>query len=160
MMHKLAFPRLAALALVASILPACATAPAAAVASPAERQAAEQVVDAFHRALREGNREAALALLEDDVLILEGGGAERSKAEYAEHHLESDSAFSREVPAQMTRRTAGVTGDLAWVASEGRTTGAFRGRPIDRVTAETMVLRRGPQGWRIVHIHWSSANPR
>ena len=160
MMTKVGMPRLAALALAAAMVPACATAPVSAVASPADHQAVEQVVDSFHRALREGSREAALALLDDDVLILEGGGAERSKAEYAEHHLESDSAFSREVPAQMTRRTAGVTGELAWVASEGRTTGTFRGRPIDRVTAETMVLRRRPQGWRIVHIHWSSANPR
>ena len=138
--------------------PTAATTQAATL--PAAARPAAAVVDSFHAALRSGNRDAALTLLADDVLILEGGGAERSKAEYAEHHLESDSAFSREVPSQMSRRTAGVAGNMVWIASEGRTTGSFRGRAIDRVTAETMVLRRTKQGWRIAHIHWSSANPR
>src|SRR3546814_15767141 len=44
---------------------------------------ATAVVDAFHAALDHGNEVDALALLADDVLIFESGGAERSKAEYA-----------------------------------------------------------------------------
>ena len=49
-----------------------------------------------------------------------------------------------------------MAGDLATVISEGETTGTFKGKPIDSVTLETMTLRRGPDGWRIVHVHWSS----
>jgi hypothetical protein len=33
---------------------------------------------------------------------------------------------------------------------------AFNGRPVDRLTVETMLLRRHADGWRIQHIHWSS----
>ncbi len=122
----------------------------------AEAVAAASVVDAFHAALEHGDTDAALALLADDVLIFEGGGAERSKAEYAQHHLAADAAFSAAVPNTRSRRSARASADSAWVASEGRTTGQFNGRPIDSLSAETMVLRREADGWRIAHIHWSS----
>ncbi len=122
----------------------------------AEAITAARVVDAFHTALEQGDTEAALTFLADDVLIFEGGGAERSKAEYAEHHLAADAAFSAAVPSVMSRRTARAGADSAWVASESRTTGEFNGRPIDSLSAETMVLRHEADGWRITHIHWSS----
>ena len=49
---------------------------------------------------------------------------------------------------------------MAWIASEGRTTGTYKGKALDLVTTETMVLRRSGHGWKIVHIHWSSAVKR
>lgn len=122
----------------------------------AETTAAAEVVDAFHAALEHGETDAALALLADDVVIFEGGGAERSKAEYAEHHLAADAAFSAAVPTIQSRRIARAGADSAWVASESRTTGTFNGRPTDSLSVETMVLRREADGWRISHIHWSS----
>ena len=127
--------------------------------SPAARTAAA-TVDAFHAALHRGDTHAAAALLADDALIFEEGGAERSKAEYAAQHLQADAEFSRETTSTVTRRSARSNGELAWIASEGRTTGQYRGRTLDRVTVETMVLRRSGRGWKIVHIHWSSAAPR
>jgi hypothetical protein len=45
---------------------------------------------------------------------------------------------------------------VAWVSTEGRTTGSFKGKAIDLLTTETMILRRMAGDWRIVHIHWSS----
>ncbi len=122
----------------------------------AQAAAAASVVDAFHAALEHGDTHAALVLLADDVLIFEGGGAERSKAEYAEHHLAADAAFSAAVPSVRSRRIARAGADSAWVASESRTTGEFNGRPIDSLSVETMVLRHEADGWRITHIHWSS----
>ncbi|MGK2254814.1 MAG: ketosteroid isomerase-like protein [Brevundimonas sp.] len=144
-----------------SVGPAFAHAPGqTAVASvngvQAEAAAAAQVVDAFHAALEHGEADAALALLADDVLIFESGGAERSKAEYAQHHLAADAAFSAAVPSIRSRRLARASADSAWVATESRTTGSFNGRPINSLSVETMVLRREADGWRISHIHWSS----
>ena len=127
------------------------TALAQAIRPPAE------VVDAFHAALRRGDTTVAARLLAEDALIYEEGGAERTKAEYAAHHLPADAEFTKAVGSNVTRRTGFSDGKLAWVASEGRTTGTFKGRAMDRVTTETMVLRHGPRGWRIVHVHWSSA---
>lgn len=136
--------------------PATKQTPAATPLSPAAADAA-RTVDAFQAALAKGDGSAALALLADDVLILEGGGAERSKAEYASHHLAADMAFTKAVPGRTTRRSGAAVGDVAWIASEGRTTGRYKDKPVDRVTAETIVLRRSGSGWLITHIHWSSA---
>lgn len=124
--------------------------------SPSARGAAS-TVDSFHAALRRGDTRSASAMLASDVLIFEGGGVERTKAEYEAHHLAADAAFTQAVPSVLTRRAGHAIGPMAWIASEGRTTGTYKGKPIDRVTAETMVLRRIGRGWKIVHIHWSSA---
>ena len=129
--------------------------PVGAVA-PSARPAAA-VVDAFHAALRRGDTKASLSHLADNALIYEAGAVERGRQEYASHHLGADSAFAQAVPGTVTRRAGEAVGNLAWIASEGRTTGTFKDKAIDRVTTETMVLRRQGSSWKIVHIHWSSA---
>ncbi len=125
-------------------------------APPLRMAGAAEAVDAFQAALRAGDRDAALAVLAEDAIIFEAGGAERSRAEYASHHLEADAAFAAATEATVTRRSGEASGDGAWITSEGRTTGTFNGRPVDRLTVETMLLRRDADGWRIQHIHWSS----
>lgn len=153
----------AIVALLALAPPAAAWNPPAPTISdealPSSARAAAATVDEFHAALDRGDTEAALAMLADDALIFEQGGAERSRAEYAAHHLSADAAFSQAVPAVRTRRAGHAAASLAWIATEGRTTGTFHGRPVDRVTTETMILRRVRGNWKIVHIHWSSAAP-
>ena len=125
----------------------------------AEAADAATAVDAFHAALKAGDTAAALTFLAPDVMIFEEGGAERSREEYASHHLGSDAAFAAASEATVARRSGWADGDVAWVTSEGRTTGRFNGRTVDRLTTETMVLKRHAEGWRIHHIHWSSRAP-
>jgi ketosteroid isomerase-like protein len=131
---------------------------AAAASSEAPEAPADaaKVVDAFHVALRRGDTAAAADFLTDAALIFEAGGAERSKAEYVASHLPGDAAFAQAVGSDLTRRTGGGGGDLAWVASEGRTKGRYKDRDVDRITTETMILRRTSGAWKIVHAHWSS----
>jgi ketosteroid isomerase-like protein len=135
---------------------AAAVAPPPSAATDPTAASAEAAVDEFHAALRRGDTAAALALLPEDALVFEEGGAEWNRAEYESHHLAADSAFSKAVPATITRRVARAAGDSAWVATETRAKGTFRGNAVDRIVKETMVLRREAGGWRIVHIHWSS----
>lgn len=117
---------------------------------------AARTVDAFHAALGRGDTAAALSFLADDAMIFEQGAVERSKAEYAAHHLAADATFAQAVPSVRSKRTGRVEGDAAWIASEGRTTGRYKDKAVDRVTTETMVLRRQGGDWAVVHIHWSS----
>jgi ketosteroid isomerase-like protein len=130
---------------------------ALAAAAPTSGPAA--VVDSFHSALRTGDTAAAAALLTDDALIFEEGGVERSKAEYAIRHLPADAEFMKTVSAKVVRRSTGSAPGLAGVASEGRVSGTVRGKPVERRTTETMILRQTERGWRIAHIHWSSGGP-
>ena len=137
-----------------------AKAPVAASSLAPGARGAASVVDAFHDALRRGDAAAANALLAEDVLIFESGEVERSRAEYAAHHLPADIEFTKAVPSTVTRRAGQAACTTAWIASEGRTAGTFNGRPIDQATTETMVLSRIGKGWKIVQIHWSSAKAR
>jgi ketosteroid isomerase-like protein len=127
------------------------------VALPADTHAASAVVDAFHAALGRGDTRAAAALLANDALIYESGGVERGKAEYAAHHLAADATFAKAMARVVTRRAGSAGGRTAWIASESTTKGNFQNKPIKSVSTETMVLRRDRLGWRIVHVHWSSA---
>ena len=154
-----------------SLLPLCAAllvAPASAhdpapaqsgntAIAPAARGAVT-IVDDFHRALAKGDQTAASALITDNALIYESGGVERSKAEYASHHLAADTAFASATKRTVTRRSGHASGDIAWVATESTTTGTYKDRTINTVSTETMILRRENGAWRIAHIHWSSAN--
>jgi ketosteroid isomerase-like protein len=124
--------------------------------APSARPAAS-VVDAFHAALRRGDTKAALSHLAENALIFESGGVERGRQEYASHHLGADSAFAQAVPGTVTKRAGEAVGNVAWIATEGRTRGTYKDKAIDRITTETMVLRRIGSAWKIAHIHWSSA---
>jgi ketosteroid isomerase-like protein len=118
--------------------------------------AAARVVDAFHAALKAGQIGEAAKLMAADVLIFEAGVAQRSKADYAAEHLPGDAAFEKDATARTLHRSGGALGEVAWIATDGRLEGHSGGKPVDRLTTETMVLRRTSDGWRIVHVHWSS----
>lgn len=140
----------------ASAHPQAEAAPTPASSAPAAPPEAAKVIDAFHAALASGDTTAAASLLADAAIIYEAGGVERSKAEYVKAHLPGDAEFAKTVGQELVRRNGGTAGDMAWVASEGRTRGKFKGRDVDRITTETMILRRVAGTWRIVHVHWSS----
>lgn len=124
--------------------------------APSARPAAA-AVDAFHAALRRGDTKVAQSYLAENALIYEAGGVERGRQEYASHHLGADAAFAQAVPRTVTRRAGEAVGAVAWIATEGRTTGTYKDKAIDRITTETMVLRRVGGVWKIAHVHWSSA---
>lgn len=116
-----------------------------------------EVVRSFHVAISSGDSASALALIAPDVVIYESGGVEASREEYRSHHLGADMRFASAVTRRVTAQQEGIEGDVAWVLSETMTTGTLRGRRIESRGTETVILRRTPQGWKIVHIHWSAA---
>lgn len=118
---------------------------------------AAQTVQRFHEALASGDSSVALALLAPDVLILESGDRE-TREEYRSHHLAADIAFASAVTAIRESIHTSIAGDVAWVASTGRSVGTFRGKPVNSQSAELVVLSRDGAGWRIRAIHWSSRN--
>lgn len=122
----------------------------------AAAQPAVAVVEAFSKALQAGDLKRAGALLAPDVLILESGGAERSREEYLGNHAISDAAFLKGAHVQVKQRTARVQGALAWVGTESEIHATKDGKPLTLRSTETMILKKTGNDWRIVHIHWSS----
>ena len=123
---------------------------------PESASAAAAVVDRFFAALSAGDLAQAGTQLDPSVIILESGGAEHSAAEYLGGHAKGDAQFLKGSHHVLHRRTARVAGDLAWIASESELHVEKDGKPSTLASTETMVLRSGKDGWRIVHIHWSS----
>lgn len=131
-------------------------------AARAEQQIAPAAADAvaaverFSAALAAGDVDGAAAELDPAVLILESGGMERSRDEYLAGHAKADAAFLKEAQVSLRRRTAQASGELAWVGSDSAIRAKKDGGVLAMDATETMVLRKTAQGWKIVHIHWSS----
>jgi ketosteroid isomerase-like protein len=121
---------------------------------------ATSAVDAFHAALKKGDKTVALSVLDDAVEIFEQGSIEHSKIEYASKHLDSDIAFSGATKATRLNRGGAILGNLAYITSETKVTGSFKGKPVNSVSAETMVLHKAGTAWKILHIHWSSRDAK
>lgn len=123
-----------------------------------DAEAASRTADRFRAALVAGDREAVMALLHPDVVILEGGKTE-TRAEYLGHHFEGDTAFLSAMAREPLVRRTEVAGEAAWVSSTSRLHGTYKDRSLDMDSAELLVLRRepaAPEGWRIAAVHWSS----
>ena len=118
-----------------------------------------KVVSDYHAALSNGDSTGALALLAPDAVILESGGIE-TRAEYRSHHLASDIAFARAVRTTRSPVVVRVVGNSAWTSSTSVAQGTFNGRAVNSSGAESMVLTRSADGWRIRAIHWSSRTRR
>ena len=135
-------------------LSACSVRPSHSLTT-SDSAAAIAVVDQFHTALRAGDSSSAATLLAPDLVVLESGDMEE-RAAYLAHHLTADVEFAKATAEQRDPAHATVRGDVAWVASTGRTRGTFRGREVNSVSAELMVLVRTASGWQISAVHWSS----
>jgi ketosteroid isomerase-like protein len=122
------------------------TADSAAVLAAAER---------FRQAITAGDQAAAEAVLLPEAVILESGGRE-TRSEYLSHHFVSDGAFLKAVTREPVTRSVQIAGDAAWISSVNRMHGNYRDRMVDVNSAELLVLRRTPAGWRVAAVHWSS----
>ena len=117
---------------------------------------AVSVVERFSTALAAGRIDSAARELDPKVVILESGGVEQSRDEYLAGHAAADAEFLKNAHITLQRRTARATGDLAWVASQSQIHVAKGAETMLIDSTETMVLHKAADGWKIVHIHWSS----
>ncbi|HEY1077081.1 MAG TPA: nuclear transport factor 2 family protein [Fontimonas sp.] len=142
----------------ATATPEASAAPAdaaAATPTPDPGAAVMAVVIDFHRAIEEGYREGAVRLLDENLIVFESGFVEASRAEYAAAHLGADLQYAMTVKREVIHTQTMVSGNVAVALSQTRSKGEFAGAKINLTNTETMVLRLGPDGWKIAHIHWS-----
>lgn len=142
-----------ALLLTSFVLIACASCRRPFPTAP-DREAILQTQQAFHRALAEGDHDAAMALLASDAEILEMGVRE-TRAEYQKQHLAADIEFARTVPRRRGPIVVRQEGDVAWLSATTENKGTFRGKDIDSENSELMVLSKKDGRWQIRAIHWS-----
>jgi ketosteroid isomerase-like protein len=128
----------------------------AALSLPVSAATPTETVAAFHQALAAGDATRAIALLAPTVEIYESGHVERSRDEYAAHHLGADVQYARATTNRVLRQNEQVSGSIAVVLRETETTGTYAGRGVHQFGTETAVLKKEGDGWLITHFHWSS----
>jgi len=145
--------------MLATSLALASAGPAQARPVPNDSAAVVRALDAFHDALASGDSTAALDLLAEDAMILEGGSVQ-TRAEYRAHHLSADIRFAGMVTRERGPIAVTVRGEIAWAVSTSTTRGEVRGRAVDSRGTELAVLVRAVDGWKITAIHWSSRRQR
>lgn len=115
-----------------------------------------ETVNAFHAALANGDKTGALAFLSPQVAIYEAGYVERSRDEYAGHHLGGDIGFAKTTARKVLKQSERIEGNMAVVMEETETTGTSNGKPVHAFGTGTTVLEKKGSDWAIVHVHWSS----
>lgn len=131
-----------------------------ALTSSASAASPKDTLAAFHDALASGDKARAISLLSPDIAIYEAGHVERSRDEYASHHLGGDIEFARNATRKVLRQTERIDGNTAIVWEESETTGSVRGKPVHVFGTGTAVLEKNGDAWTIVHVHWSSRKPK
>ncbi len=89
-------------------------------------------------------------------MIYESGFAERSRDEYAGHHLGADIGFAKTTTRKVLQHGVKVNGPLAVIWEETETAGTADGKPVRSLSTETTMLEKKGKGWVIMHLHWSS----
>ncbi len=123
--------------------------------SRADSVAIVTTVSRFHSALERGDTTIVRTLLARDLRVLEGGEAE-TREQYLAHHLAADIEFAKAVRGQRTLISYTREGNVSWLVSTSTAKGSFRGRNIDSIGAELIVLSKRSKEWQIRVIHWSS----
>lgn len=148
--------------LVAAPSSAQSSTPAGAAKVPAPTQGdaaaseAVEVVDTFMLELGKGQLERARQLMAPEAIVLADGRVLGNRDTYIDGAAKADVAALGSVQRELMRRDAHAGPNFSWVMSELRLRGPSAARGQGDVVVETMLLARRGNGWKIVHIHWSS----
>ncbi len=125
----------------------------------ADSVAAVAAVEQFHAALAAADSVRAVALLTDDVLIIESGNIQ-TRSEYLSGHLGADMKASQGSKGERSLMRVSVRGDAAYLVSKtlNPPTGAAGNTGSESV--ELMVVTKSAGVWKISAVHWSSRRRR
>lgn len=117
---------------------------------------AVRIVNDFMSAFSTGNLHAAQQFLDPSVVVVANSVIYGDRDAYLKGSARGDALFLQKAQRQLLRRQARAGHTFAWVVSERMLRSSQDGAPMARVNTETMLLAKTMQGWKIVHINWSS----
>jgi ketosteroid isomerase-like protein len=123
----------------------------------AQQEALRQTVAAYNQAMRQRSVEDLAAVVDDDLIVLEGVHKNVGWPDYRDNHIGPEMAEWTQLRSSTPIvSVAAASGDLAYVVQESTLTIVTAKGETTLATAETFVLRRRPGApWRIVHVHFS-----
>lgn len=123
---------------------------------PALAQEPKEIAAQFHSAMSRGDSAAVIGMLSPHVVIYESGFIERSRAEYAAHHLPEDIKFAQQSELKVRSIEEHRSGDFSVIMEETETKAKKNGKPVFYAGTGTLLLEKTDGVWLITHIHWSS----
>lgn len=127
------------------------------VAQSSQEEKALNTLQEFEEAIVMNNAAKAKELLHPEALILEGASIE-TQEEYLSHHFHSDGKFLSAMGREVLSQQININENTAWVTTKSHLTGTYNAREIDLQSLELAVLNRVDGVWKIMAVHWSSAN--
>ena len=116
--------------------------------------AAEAAADAFHAALKSGDRHKAQALLAPDAVVNEDGKTQ-DRATYVAGQLDKDIAALRTAVVHPRFTGSMPMGKTAMVATRSEIHATVAGKSVTSQNLETLTLRDTGHGWLITRIERS-----
>src|SRR5262245_59455734 len=155
MMRFWGFLTIALMGLMAGTAACARTGQNTATDTAADTAAVGAVVDAFYGAMKSADKMAAMALIAEDAMFVEGGRLE-TREQYETNHLPADIEFEQAVAGNRTSMRVTIDRDAAWVIATTEYHGTFENEPVNFLSAQLMLLTRQEPNWKIRSIHWSS----
>lgn len=144
-----------------SILAAVLLAAVAAVAAekkPSAEEAVRQTLAAYRQAMEARDVEKLAAVLAEDVVVVEGVHKNVGWVDYRDNHIGPEMKEWKSF--RFTEPKIGhvsVAGDRAAALQEGGVVIELVEKTVTLRTAETFMLRREGDKWKIAHIHMSAS---
>lgn len=123
--------------------------------------AVKAVLRSYSQAVEKLDGSLASPLFAPDAQIFEQGGDEGTWSAYLKDHLGPEFAEFSSFAFAEYASLAAVEGDLAFASETYRYTLVVKAssEKAERLGAATSVLKRTPEGWKIVQYHSSSRKP-
>jgi ketosteroid isomerase-like protein len=128
-------------------------------AKPAEPKPEEPILKVladYRAAMEVKSIEKLAAVMDPNLLILEGIHTNTGWADYRDNHIGPEMKEWKEFKvADPKVLEVAVAGDFAYVVEQTSITIVMADNTVVIDAAETFVLRKGPEGWKIKHLHYS-----
>ncbi|WP_417461204.1 DUF2231 domain-containing protein [Kordiimonas sp.] len=113
-------------------------------------------VTLFQQALFSGDFDRVASSFAPDATVFENGKKEASLKGYLEHHLKPELPMLKSADRQVISQNVIGGEDLAIVTTSSILTIENKGQQHRFNSIETLGISEGPDGWKVVHAHWSS----
>lgn len=133
------------------------TALAVSAAEADDAGAVKRVLGAYQAALEARSVEALGKVVDPDLLVLEGTHKNVGWKDYRDNHIGPEMAEWKSFRVADPRLVSlEVEGGMAFAVQEAAYTIVMEGKTVSMRAAETFVLRKGKDGWRVKHVHFSA----
>lgn len=125
-------------------------------AAPGPEADVLKVIADYRAAMEARSIERLEGVVDHDLLVLEGVHKNVGWADYRDNHIGPEMREWKSFQAKNPKvLEVSVEGSMAYVVEEATFEIAMADKNVVLMGAETFVLKKGPAGWRIRHLHFS-----